>query len=478
MATTIHDDLRDAYEAIPYVGRPNHYSEPGRLAAIAKLHGLPVPPRDTLSMLEIGCGDGSNLLPIAAAHPGGRFVGIDLSTRLVASAREMAGALGLANVTMLEADVRALRDDLDRFDVVVAHGFYSWVPPDVRDAMFDAMRAHLAPQGIAYVSYNLLPGAWIRRVGWDAMRFHIRDEADPARRVALAREAIGTLVEAWAAQKGPAAMMAESFAQEHVRTDGGYYHDNLSLVNEPVYYSVFTQHAARRGLAVFADADPATLSTGGASDAYRARLSAQPALVRDQMLDFVHARALRQSLLAAPAVAANARLDLAHAPSLHFSATMALMQQRGTGQAPASRAVDLLAERFPTSVPFDALARALRSSGADAAPRIFELCIAGAADLHVAPLAIATRPTVRPRASAVARWQAQRRTFVANLRHVGVRLADDCARALLPLCDGKRSAAELAIALVGAVPAVEARDPRAAVERRLAQFASAALLEA
>jgi tRNA G46 methylase TrmB len=42
----------------------------------------------------IGCGDGSNLVPLAEAHPQGRFVSVDQSARLCASAREMAGALG------------------------------------------------------------------------------------------------------------------------------------------------------------------------------------------------------------------------------------------------------------------------------------------------------------------------------------------------------------------------------------------------
>ena len=477
MSASIHADLRDAYEAVAYVGRPNPFSEPGRLHAIATLHGLAVPPLASLSVLELGCGDGSNLLPLAAAHPDGRFVGVDLSSRLVASAREMAGALGLANATMIEADLRALPRDLGRFDVVVAHGFYSWVPPDVREAMFHAMRRHLAPLGIAFASYNLLPGAWIRRIGWDAMRFHVRGEADASRRVAQAREVIGTLVEAWAAQEGPPAMLAESFAHENARTDGGFYHDNLALVNDPVYYSAFVQHARRHELAVFADADPATLSFGGASADWRERLAAKPPTWRDQMLDFVHARTLRQSLMVPAALAAGARFDVARAASLHFSATMQMMQQRGTGRTDGAAA--LLAERFPATVPFHDLARALPAGErADAAARIFDLCIDGAADLHVAPLAIATRPSARPRASAVARWQATRRPFVANLRHVGVRLADDAARALLPLCDGTRPVVERVSAARSSLPAAEAADARAAVERRLAQFASAALLEA
>ena len=470
--SSIHEVLRDDYEAIAYVGRPNPFSEPGRMQAIAHLHGLPVPPRETLSVLEIGCGDGSNLIPLAEAHPGGRFVGLDQSARLCQSAREMAGALDFRNVTVIESDLRALPRDLGRFDAIVAHGFYSWVPPDVRDAMFDAMAAHLAPRGVAFTSYNLLPGAWIRRIGWDAMRFHVRAETDAVKRVARAREVIGTFVDAWGAQDGPPAMVAESFAHENERTDGGFAHDNLSRVNDPVYYTQFVHHAARRGLAVFADADPATLSYGGASEAYRARLDARPPLARDQMLDFVHARALRQSLMSAAPAAAQARLDVSRAAGLHFSGTMALIQR---GAADAASA--LLAERFPATVPFDALSRAL-GWAADAPSRVFGLCIAGLADLHVAPLPIASRPTKRPSARAVARWQAQRRPFVANLRHVGVRLADDCARALLPLCDGSRSVADLVAAARTAIPASEAADPQAAVEKRLAQFASAALLEA
>ena len=46
------------------------------------------------------------------------------------------------------------------------------------------------------------------------------------------------------------------------------------------------------------------------------------------------------------------------------------------------------------------------------------------------------------------------------------------------MCDGTRSVADLAVATRDAAPAAEAAQPQATVERRLAQFASAALLEA
>ena len=76
MAETIHQKVRDAYEAIAYVGRPFHETHPNRLLAVAQLHGVAPPKRETISVLEIGCGDGANLVPMAASYPRGRFVGV------------------------------------------------------------------------------------------------------------------------------------------------------------------------------------------------------------------------------------------------------------------------------------------------------------------------------------------------------------------------------------------------------------------
>ena len=481
MAETIHEQVRHAYEAIAYVGRPFHETHPNRLLAVAQLHGVKPPGRELVSVLEIGSGDGSNLLPMAASYPRGRFVGVDRSARLNASARAMAEGARIPNVTLLEADVREIPARIGRFDVVVAHGFYSWVPPDVRDAMFRAIALHLAPGGVAYVNYNLLPGGWLRRIGWDAMQFHVRATADPAERVARAREFIALLTETWRAQGGPAAAVAENFAREAERDDGGIFHDDLAPVNEPVYYARFVGHAARHGLAAVADVDPGARSYGGAGAALRERLAARDPVAREQMLDFVHVRQMRQTLLVHRGLGQPGRRDARAVAKLHFAATMAYMRHRMAGSAAADPVGDRLASRFPASVPGGELVDALVASGvaADAAPaRVLEAWTTGLADPYVDPIGLATRPSAKPRVAALARWQASRGPLVTNLRHVSVRLADEFARALLPLCDGTRTAAELAAVAGGAVPAAEAAAPQAAVERRLAQFASAALLDA
>ena len=49
------------------------------------------------------------------------------------------------------------------FDFVIAHGVYAWVPEPVRDDLLRAIEAHLAADGLAYVSYNANPGGYMRR---------------------------------------------------------------------------------------------------------------------------------------------------------------------------------------------------------------------------------------------------------------------------------------------------------------------------
>ena len=44
------------------------------------------------------------------------------------------------------------------FDMVVAHGVFTWVSEAVRHDIVAFLAAKLAPGGIAFVSYNCLPG--------------------------------------------------------------------------------------------------------------------------------------------------------------------------------------------------------------------------------------------------------------------------------------------------------------------------------
>lgn len=117
---------------------------------------------DRLRYLELGCGQGFGLCLIASAYPDIQFVGVDFSPEHIAHARSLAERSGLENVTFLEADfldlARVWPAELGRFDYAVLHGIYSWVPAEVRAAIVQCLAHALVPGGLAYVSYNAMPG--------------------------------------------------------------------------------------------------------------------------------------------------------------------------------------------------------------------------------------------------------------------------------------------------------------------------------
>lgn len=108
---------------------------------------------------ELGCGRGLDCNILAAANPDAEFWAVDFNPAHIADARELARAAGNDNVQFFEADFDAFgRMDLPQFDFVVLHGVYTWVSPENRAALVQFLGAHLRPGGVAYVSYNALPG--------------------------------------------------------------------------------------------------------------------------------------------------------------------------------------------------------------------------------------------------------------------------------------------------------------------------------
>ena len=91
----------------------------------------------------------------------------------------MARDLGLRNVELRAADLRTIGEADGKFDYIVAHGVYSWVPVEVRDALLAVCRARLSPQGVAYISYNVFPGRYPRHALRQMLLHETRGIADP-----------------------------------------------------------------------------------------------------------------------------------------------------------------------------------------------------------------------------------------------------------------------------------------------------------
>ncbi len=165
---------------------------PGWLDLAALIRGHAPPRRREgapFHYLDLGTGMGYGLCLIAAAHPEGRFVGVDFLPEHIAHGRWLAGELGLANVRFVEADFLSLRRDgtplagtdgaEGSFDYVVAHGIATWVSAEVRQALLAVASAQLNSGGIFFCSYNTQPG-WLSRTPFQALLQLERERCDPS----------------------------------------------------------------------------------------------------------------------------------------------------------------------------------------------------------------------------------------------------------------------------------------------------------
>src|SRR5262245_13148546 len=121
---------RESYDALPYPAQPFAQSHPRNLEAIATLFGLSPPAIAKARVLELGCGTGGNLIPMAATLPDATFVGIDYSPVQIEQARRFVDALSLKNITFEPLSILDLEPGFGKFDYIIAHGLLSWVPVD------------------------------------------------------------------------------------------------------------------------------------------------------------------------------------------------------------------------------------------------------------------------------------------------------------------------------------------------------------
>ncbi len=195
--------MASSYDSVLYPPAAYPQTHPDRLATVGTLLGMKPAPVERCRVLEIACWDGSNLIPMAVGLPGSQFVGVDLEAEPIGRGRALQDAIGLENLRLEAMDLLEFPEDMGEFDYIVAHGFYSWVPEVVREKVWDVLARHLSADGIAYVSYNCLPGGYLRKASRDMMRFHLacketpdteQAEAGRAFISALARHAKGKAV--------------------------------------------------------------------------------------------------------------------------------------------------------------------------------------------------------------------------------------------------------------------------------------------
>ncbi len=483
--------MADRYEAVRYPGHAFPQTHPDRVAAIATLFGLdPVPPA-RCRMLEIGCGDGGNLLGMALTLPEASFVGFDLSGRAIDLAQARAAELGLANVRFDEIGIEDFEALEGSFDYVVAHGVYSWVPDPVRERLL-ALSAHvLSASGVAFVSYNALPGYRLRQSLRELLALEVEGIDDPQQRIAAARRLLARL----SGENEPATAIGAEAAALANRSDALLFHDALADVNDAFRFSDFAARAAGHGLRYLAEADLRDLRTDAWPPDVRATLPpVDDVLRREQFLDYLKLRRFRQTLLCRaetqpapqPIAARIASLSVASyaRPQAADDERPGLVTFEVPGAAQVATedertvaALVRLAHAWPAAVSVPELLGdepdpSARRTLCDA---LLHATIRGLVWPHAHPPALSVRAGERPHASALARLQAREGEPVATLRHNSIRVGDELDRRVLALLDGTRDRAALQAELTG-FGGLAGGELAERVEVVLARIAGAALL--
>lgn len=464
-----------SYDEVPYESVAYAQTHPDRLATVATLFGMAPPPVDRCRVLELGCASGGNLLPMAEALPESRFVGVDLSREQIADGQRALDALGFQNVELRAMSITDIDETMGTFDYILCHGVFSWVPREVQEKIFDLCARQLAPQGVAYISYNTYPGWHMRAMMREMMRFHAEGFDTPAKRVQQSRALLDFLAGAVTRKDGPYGLLLKQELDLLRKTGDSYLlHEHLEEVNEPLYFHEFARRASGHGLRYLGEADVHAMAAHSfPAEVQETLRKLSPSIVKaEQYLDFLRHRMFRQTLL----VHGDAKIQHAVPPEriarFHVGAeirsTVAPADSaedqteefRGAGDLslktrdPLLRAaLRFLGERWPRTVPFDALraaARARVGGEADAARDTRELgtrllktfTASRFLELRVHPPPFVLDPGERPTASAFARWRCRTGGRVTNLRHENVSLSKP-ERELLLLLDGTRDRAAL-----------------------------------
>jgi methyltransferase-like protein len=413
-------------------------------------------------MLEIGCGDGANLYPLADAWPEATFYGFDLAASAVAVGQHAVAELGLPNIRLEVGDISQVDPgDLGTFDYVVAHGMYSWVPAPVREAMMALIRGVLAPHGVAFVSYATLPGCRLRQVIRDAVLFHLGDHGSAKRRMEDAHGYLSKLAYSVSAAEPQTAALKAECAKAVRRPPEVLFHDELSPFYHPVHLHEFNAHAERHGLRFLAQESPQELYRPlypGPDDEHAHALSHGDLVRFQQYEDVREMRMFRRTLVCRDDAPVADSIDPERLRSLHVSSELSpvdpaadldsddplpfrLAESEGlTTTSPLiKKALVRLAQAWPERLPFAELGD---HPGLPAA--MLRLYAGGLVTLHTTPAPFTAQVSERPRASAVARWQAAAGKHEVTTRlHTSVAL-DAASRHCLALLDGARDHAAIA----------------------------------
>jgi methyltransferase-like protein/protein-L-isoaspartate O-methyltransferase len=475
----------NSYDSVPYPSLAFLQTHPDRLAVLGTLFGMNPTQVEHCRVLEIACGDGSNLIPMAYVLPGSEFVGIDLAGKPIEAGQRMIKRASLTNIRMEQMDLMELGAEFGEFDYIIAHGVYAWVPQPVQAKILAICKANLSANGVAFVSYNTNPAGHIRQILRKMMHYHERRTTGSENRVTAAKQFFDSILKATGADSSWKALLQNELKLMFNRDERVVYHDDLSESFSPVTFSDFVERAARCGLQYLSEALlNEVLEPELSVDALAAlnQLAGGDLIAYQQYFDFARCRRFRQTLLCHTEVPLRSDGVLERAEGLLVASPMRASAEqtdgaveftngRGPGNIKTNNPVVIavlrrLEQVWPRGEKFEDLVSNVLPLVPEAqrtevsnnlAHTVLKLSASKLADLRTYQLPLAELVSKKPVASLLARLMAQEGTLVTTLLHTHINIEDEQGRKFLQLLDGTRDRQALADTL-GADPPDTSRE--------------------
>lgn len=468
-----------SYDVMPYPSKFFLQTHPDRLATLATFFGMNPPDVKTCRVMELGCGNGSNLISHAYNLPDAHFVGVDLAENHIEDAKRGAKELNLTNVEFYQMDVMEMSSEkFGKFDYVIAYGLFSWIPDFVQAKTLALYREFLTETGVGYISYNAFPGAHQREMAQKIMRFHTRNTDEPLEKVGKAVSFLAFLGEN-ATEKETFAPFLQSELKRHFEHDAAdIYHDDLSETNVAFYFHEFAGLLKKNGLQYLAEAELHAMSTQSLSPDAREFIESLDSVVeREQYLDFFRGRIFRQTLFCRAEVELNrnptpeimSKFSLASSirpqsenPEISSTKREKFIGLKGVGieiDHPLTKAaLTILGEIWGRAIAFDELlkkademigrqdltAENWNEQFGIASAILLQICRGTPLiELHLFQPEAFTEVSEKPKLNALAKWQLPQANNVLTLLNLDVKIDDEISHRLLEICDGTRNREEL-----------------------------------
>ena len=472
-----------SYDTIPYPSYPFDATHPDHIYTLARLFNIEAKLPDEAAILELGGASGGNLIPMAVQMPNAKFVGVDLSVRQIAEGQAMIERLGLKNIQLLARDFQDIDDSFGKFDYILCHGVFSWVPPAAQNRILELCHERLTRNGIAYVSYNAYPGWFMRGMIRQMMLHHTRQLLNPVEKIKQSRALISFLVDSTEGQTTPHAQVLRQELEMLSRQSDAYlFHEHLEDNNHPMFFYQFMELAEANKLQFVGESSLASMVTSNLPPKAAEALTRLTNNLnhRSQYTDFVTNRMFRQSLLCHADVPVNRNLDEQRIAGARFAGSIRVE----TTDHDLSNEVEMdfkfangrqlqlkssvhkallltLAEAWPVSLTAAEIAERVNKRLSEllvvgeqeasptekiVAANMLQMLARGDIDIRFVPDRFAADIPEKPATSGLARLQAASAGPITTLRHRTVNL-DPPIRLLIQSVDGTKTREDLAQAV-------------------------------